>query len=222
MMKHLLFGILCGLALCGCRSQTSFGDRAADAATLAAGNPVEETIRARRSIRRYEPQPVGRDTLLRILDCGLQAPNGQGRESWEVRVVTDSALLAALDRQYGCYVRQVSRNPKAQHPAAYGAPALVFIACDTTYDLSQVDCGLLGGNMILAAQSVGVGSCCLGGLCRFLTLRKERSCCAACNCPIRTGCCTPSPSAIRPRCPRQNPGTGRKSGSSNDLLYKHR
>ena len=44
----------------------------------------------------------------------------------------------------------------------------VFIACDTTYDLSQVDCGLLGGNMILAAQSVGVGSCCLGGLCRFL------------------------------------------------------
>ena len=170
MMKHLLFGILCGLALCGCRSQTSFGDRAADAATLAAGNPVEETIRARRSIRRYEPQPVGRDTLLRILDCGLQAPNGQGRESWEVRVVTDSALLAALDRQYGCYVRQVSRNPKAQHPAAYGAPALVFIACDTTYDLSQVDCGLLGGNMILAAQSVGVGSCCLGGLCRFLNV----------------------------------------------------
>lgn len=168
MMKHLLFGILCGLALCGCHSQTSFGDRAADAATLATGNPVEETIRARRSIRRYEPQPVGRDTLLRILDCGLQAPNGQGRESWEVRVVTDSALLAALDRQYGCYVRQVSRNPKAQHPAAYGAPALVFIACDTTYDLSQVDCGLLGGNMILAAQSVGVGSCCLGGLCRFL------------------------------------------------------
>ena len=156
MMKHLLFGILCGLALCGCRSQTSFGDRAADAATLAAGNPVEETIRARRSIRRYEPQPVGRDTLLRILDCGLQAPNGQGRESWEVRVVTDSALLAALDRQYGCYVRQVSRNPKAQHPAAYGAPALVFIACDTTYDLSQVDCGLLGGNMILAAQSLSL------------------------------------------------------------------
>lgn len=115
-MKHLLFGILCGLALCGCRSQTSFGDRAADAATLAAGNPVEETIRARRSIRRYEPQPVGRDTLLRILDCGLQAPNGQGRESWEVRVVTDSALLAALDRQYGCYVRQVS--PESESAAS--------------------------------------------------------------------------------------------------------
>lgn len=51
---------------------------------------------------------------------------------------------------------------------AYGAPVLVFIAYDTTYDLSQVDCGLLGGNMMIAAQSLGIGSCCLGGICRFL------------------------------------------------------
>lgn len=167
-MKLFAFGALLALLFSGGCSQSPSGSVSNGADTLAAVNPVEAAIRARRSIRRYEPQPVGRDTLLRILDCGIQAPNGQGRESWEVRVVTDSALLSELDRQYGDYVRQVSRIAKAMHRAAYGAPAVVFIAYDTAYDLSQVDCGLLGGNLILAAQSMGVGSCCLGGLCRFL------------------------------------------------------
>lgn len=36
------------------------------------------------------------------------------------------------------------------------------------YDMSQIDCGLLGANMILTAQSMGIGSCCLGGPVRFM------------------------------------------------------
>lgn len=34
--------------------------------------------------------------------------------------------------------------------------------------MSQIDCGLLGANMILTAQSMGIGSCCLGGPVRFM------------------------------------------------------
>lgn len=48
------------------------------------------------------------------------------------------------------------------------APTVVFIANDPSYDCSQIDCGLLGGNMILTAQSMGIGSCCLGGPARFM------------------------------------------------------
>ena len=43
------------------------------------------------------------------------------------------------------------------------ASTVVFIANDKSYDLSQIDCGLLGENMILSAWSMGIGSCCLGG-----------------------------------------------------------
>ena len=46
---------------------------------------------------------------------------------------------------------------------------VVFIANDPSYDLSQIDCGLLGENMILSAWSMGIGSCCLGGPTRFMT-----------------------------------------------------
>ena len=39
---------------------------------------------------------------------------------------------------------------------------MAFIANDPSYGFSQVDCGLLGANMVLSAWSMGIGSCCLG------------------------------------------------------------
>lgn len=64
-------------------------------------------------------------------------------------------------------------NPKAAEDPDFrnmfrNAPTVVFIANDTAYDFSQVDCGLLGENMILSAWSMGIGSCCLGGPIRFM------------------------------------------------------
>ena len=50
------------------------------------------------------------------------------------------------------------RDEVRQHLAELG-----FVVGETVTVVNE-----LGGNMILAAQSVGVGSCCLGGLCRFL------------------------------------------------------
>ena len=50
------------------------------------------------------------------------------------------------------------------------ASTVVFIANDKSYDLSQIDCGLLGENMILSAWSMGIGSCCLGGPTRYQLL----------------------------------------------------
>lgn len=34
--------------------------------------------------------------------------------------------------------------------------------------MSQIDCGLLGGNIMIAATSLGLGTCCLGGPIAFL------------------------------------------------------
>ena len=48
------------------------------------------------------------------------------------------------------------------------APTVVFIGHDTSYDCSQIDCGLLGENMVLAAWSMGIGSCCLASPTRFI------------------------------------------------------
>lgn len=129
---------------------------------------VIENIMSRRSIRKYKSEAIDSTSMREILACGIQAPNGQGRESWEIRVVDDKELIDRIDSAYSVYAENTVKTGKPAGKASYGAPALVFIAYDTTYDLSQVDCGLLGENMILAANSMGIGSCCLGGLCRFI------------------------------------------------------
>lgn len=159
--------LVCVAMLCGCNTAPdSRQDESAAADSSAVKNEVVNTVLQRRSIRKYKPQPVEKDKMAQIVECGVYAPNGKGLQSWEVRIVDDPGLLSEIDSAYTRFTGK-SRAGSPQK-AAYGAPVLVFIAYDTTYDLSQVDCGLLGGNMMLSAQSLGIGSCCLGGICRFI------------------------------------------------------
>lgn len=156
-------GLLC-LSSCGGQTQQSqpAAENEADST-----NQVIETIMARRSVRKYLPQPVNRDTMQVILDCGINAPNGQNKQSWAIRVVDNLEFINGLTEVYK------KANPKAAEDPDFrnmfrNAPTVVFIANDTAYDFSQVDCGLLGENMILSAWSMGIGSCCLGGPIRFM------------------------------------------------------
>lgn len=130
-------------------------------------NAVIETIMARRSIRKYKQIPVSRDTLDLIMKCGINAPNGQNRQSWEVRIVDDPAVMDELKEAIA------QGHPDMPANAVKGcfrdAPVMVFIARDLSYDFSTYDCGLLAENIMLSAWSLGVGSICLGSPVRFLT-----------------------------------------------------
>lgn len=156
---HILFAGIC-LTLAAACTQT--GQTQADDT-----NEVIETIMARRSIRQYRNVPVGRDTLDIIMKCGINAPNGQNRQSWEVRVVDNPALMEEMKEA------MAAGHPGMQADAVKGcfrdAPVMVFIARDPSYDFSAYDCGLLAENIMLSAWSLGVGSICLGSPVRFLT-----------------------------------------------------
>lgn len=101
------------------------------------------------------------------MECGINAPNGMNKQSWEVRVVDNPEFINGLTEIFK------KENPKAAERPGFqnmfnNAPTVVFIANDPAYDMSQIDCGLLGENMILSAWSMGIGSCCLGGPVRFM------------------------------------------------------
>ena len=129
-------------------------------------NAVIEAIMARRSIRQYHATPVGRDTLMQIMTCGINAANGQNKQSWEVRVVDNPTTLAQIQDLMA--TGNTALNPDMVKGCMRGAPVMVFIARDLNYDFSAYDCGLLAGNIMLAAQSMGVGSICLGSPVRFI------------------------------------------------------
>ena len=162
--------LLLPLVACGGGNQQA--QTAAGSAPDSVENQVIENIMTRRSIRQYKPQPVNRDTMQIILNCGINAPNGQNKQSWAIRVVDNPEYINGLTEIYK------KKNPKIAEDPSFknmfrNAPTVVFIANDKSYDFSQVDCGLLGGNMVLSAWSMGIGSCCLGSPIRFMQTEPE-------------------------------------------------
>lgn len=129
-------------------------------------NEVINAIMSRRSIRQYHATPVSRDTMMQIMTCGINAANGQNKQSWEVRIIDNPAKMQQI------LDLMVAGNPTLQpdmvRGCMRGAPVMTFIARDLNYDFSAYDCGLLAGNMMLAAQSLSIGSICLGSPVRFI------------------------------------------------------
>ena len=73
------------LLCCGCGMQVKESTTVTEKASNE--NAVIENMMSRRSIRKYKPQAVNRDTMQIILNCGINAPNGQNKQSWAIRVV---------------------------------------------------------------------------------------------------------------------------------------
>ena len=127
-------------------------------------NEVIENIMARRSIRKYKAETVDRETIMKIMECGINAPSGQNRQSWEVRIVDNPQLMAEISEA----INLSHPGNKFAGSCFRGAPVMLFIARDPSYDFSAYDCGLLAQNIMLSAWSLGVGSICLGMPVRFL------------------------------------------------------
>lgn len=128
-------------------------------------NEVIENIMSRRSIRSYKAETVDKETLRKIMECGINAPSGQNKQSWEVRIIDNPQLLNQMSEAMG----QAHPGNDFAKVCFRGAPVMVFIARDRSYDFSAYDCGLLAQNIMLSAWSLGVGSVCLGSPVRFLT-----------------------------------------------------
>lgn len=123
---------------------------------------IVENLMSRRSIRAYKDEPVPRDIMNTILECGIYAPNGMNKQPWEIRVVDNPEILNGMTEAFLAGMNEDNpHNPKKEpnfRNMFRNAPTVVFIAMEPGL-CSQVDCGLLAGNMVNAAWAYGVGSC---------------------------------------------------------------
>ena len=113
-------------------------------------NPVLRNIMSRRSVRKYLDKPVEHKKLETVALAGINAPSAMNRQNWAIRIIEDQKLMAD--------VKDMCRN----------APNLICV-CAPTDGRFDLDAGLLGENMMLAAQSLGLGTCIQTGPIRFLT-----------------------------------------------------
>ena len=160
-MKTLLTFALATLMFASCNQP-----KEQNAETESSNDAVTELMMSSRSIRNYKDSLINKETLNEILKCGVNAPNGKNLQAYEIRVLSP-ALIDSI-KSAG-----VKDNPQIGEREGFknifvDAPCVLSIAYDTTYDMSQVDCGLLGENIILSAWSKGIGSCCLGSSARWI------------------------------------------------------
>lgn len=149
------------LMLSGCAQQTEPSSPAKSTEEVA-----KELIMSRRSVRNYKDSVISREVLDDILTCGVNAPNAMNRQMYEIRVLSP-ALIDSISSAV------VSDNPKfAERPGFknifVNAPCVICVAYDSSSSMSQIDCGLLGENIMLAAWAKGIGSCCLGSSPRMI------------------------------------------------------
>ena len=124
-----------------------------------------ELMKYRRSIRKYEERQVERETLEKIIEAGLYAPNaGGGQRSAELAERIGRFNLARFDRSRlaGSFVSNdqpsVIDDPSMKS-GFYGAPCVCVIFGPKQFLYSIPDAFCCAENMVLAAAALGVSSC---------------------------------------------------------------
>ena len=114
----------------------------------------EELIRSRYSVRKYSGEPIGEETLNRILEAGNVAPTGVNAQPQRIYVLKSPEALEKIRALTRC---------------AFDAPVVLLIACDEDemwknpfeagVSAGQQDVSIVATHIMLAAWNLGVGSC---------------------------------------------------------------
>ena len=118
-------------------------------------NSVTQALRTRRSIRHFKPQQISDEELRTVLEAGTWAPTGKGRQDPWIVAVQNPELMTRISRLNARIWGRADIDP------FYGAPTyiLVFGSQPEVWGNSICDGTLVLGNMMIAAHSIGLGSC---------------------------------------------------------------
>lgn len=115
-------------------------------------NEAYKNLIERRSIRKYNNTKVSHDLIEQIVRAGQFAPSGMNRQIYAFVVVEDEELVARLSKM----------NADAMNSSSdpfYGAKSLIIVFADTNAPTYLYDGALAMGNLMNAANALGVDSC---------------------------------------------------------------
>ena len=111
-----------------------------------------DMILTRRSQRAYKPDMVPQEIIDRIIEAGLYAASGMGRQNTVIVAVTDREERDRLSKMNAA-IMGTDTDP------FYGAPVVLIVLADRSTPTFVYDGSLVMGNLMLAAHALGIGSC---------------------------------------------------------------
>lgn len=142
-------------------------------------NPVLDAIKNRRSIRKYLPDPLKDAELAAILEAGSYAPSAHNEQPWHFTVICKKELLDRISEktkelmaaQDTDWIKAMGQNPDLH--IFYKAPVVVLVSTRIGAMSPKVDCAAAIQNMLLAAESLDIGSCWIGLARYYFSLQEE-------------------------------------------------
>jgi len=106
-----------------------------------------ECIYSKRETREFKDEEIPEDLIKKILEAGRLAGSAKNRQPWNFILIKDKRRLLELSK-FGYYAQHLAK-------ASFG----LVIVIDNEYIHDSFDAGRSAQNMMLAAHSMGIGSC---------------------------------------------------------------
>lgn len=135
-------------------------------------NPTIELLRSHRSIRKFKQQVLDEQTVRTLVSCGQSAATSSNVQAVSVIWVRDSSKRAAIAELAGgqAYVSTAGaflvfcadlHRPQTACELAGGEYAE---GMTEQFIIASIDVGLAAQNVVVAAESLGLGICYIGGI----------------------------------------------------------
>ena len=116
-------------------------------------NETLKVLETRRSCRNFKPDMISEEELQEIMKAGTYAPTGMGKQSPLIIAVTNKELRDQIAEEN----RKIGGWNEGFDPF-YGAPVILIVLADRTCRTHVYDGSLVMGNLMNAAESLGVAS----------------------------------------------------------------
>ena len=123
-------------------------------------NKTIKDIISRRSVKKYQSKAVEKDLLEEIVKAGTYAPTGRNSQSPIIIAVTQKEMRDRLSRMNLEIIQGRGLVTSSGHSDPfYGAPVVLVVLAKKDVATRVYDGSLVMANMMLAAHSLGLGSC---------------------------------------------------------------
>lgn len=116
-------------------------------------NEIIQAMIDRRSIRSFKPELPEQEKLDQVIEAGLYAASGMGKQSPIILAITDRETRDRLSEAN----RRIGGWDEGFDPF-YGAPAILVVLGDKSVPTHVYDGSLVMGNLMLASHALGLGS----------------------------------------------------------------
>ena len=112
-----------------------------------------EDIKNRRSCKSFDSKMVERSTIEKIVEAGMHAPSGMNKQSPIILAITNKEIRDKLSSVNASILGRENIDP------FYGAPVVLVVLADKSVPTYLYDGSVVMENMLLAAESLGLGAC---------------------------------------------------------------